>query len=307
MAWIERSLTDEVMGGLLTLRVAGSSPPDVADGRLRRVASRVRAWAARLTRFDPGSELSALNRSADIDRVPVGATLAAVLDRAAVLAERTEGLVDVTLLDERLDAEQHRIGAVVRGGRRCAWMLVDADGRTRGVARSAGVRFDLDGVAKGWIADRARALLTDAPSAFVDADGDIALHVAPGTDWEVAVADPADEHAELARFRVADRRATRILGIATSGTSVHRWQGSDGIQHHLIDPRTRRPAMTDVVQATVIAEDATTAEGLAKAAVIAGSHAAPGLLARAGAWAAVLLRSDGDVIASPSTIAWLVR
>ena len=65
--------------------------------------------------------------------------------------------------------------------------------------------------------------------------------------------------------------------------------------------------VTDVVQATVIAEDATTAEGLAKAAVIAGSRSAQRLLARAGAWGAVLLRSDGEVIASPSTIAWLVR
>jgi thiamine biosynthesis lipoprotein ApbE len=64
--------------------------------------------------------------------------------------------------------------------------------------------------------------------------------------------------------------------------------------------------MTDIIQATVMAEDATTAEGLAKAAVIAGSDAAPGFLERAGAWAAVLLLADGGVIASPSSVAWLV-
>jgi thiamine biosynthesis lipoprotein len=231
--------------------------------------------------------------------------------RAARLTERTEGLVDVTLLAERIDAERgdtERTGLRARGKAHPArtWSVCDAGGRTRCVERCAGVHFDLDGVAKGWIADRARALLTDVSSAMVDADGDIALHVAPGTDWEVAVADPADERAELARFRVGDRRATRIMGIATSGTSVHRWERPDGVQHHLIDPRTRRPAMTDVIQATVVAEDATTAEGLAKAAVIAGSDAAPDLLERAGAWAVVLLLADGDVIASPSTVAWLV-
>jgi thiamine biosynthesis lipoprotein len=308
MRRIEWTRTDDVMGGQLTLRVAGPATAEMADHRMRQVASRVRVWAARLSRFDPRSELSGLNGStSDPGPVAVSPTLAAVLGRAARLAERTEGIVDVTLLDERLHAQQPRSDATERGHRARAWRLGDEHRRRPIVERCAGLRFDLDGVAKGWIADRARVMLADVPSAIVDADGDIALHVAPGMDWEVAVADPADASAELARFRVADRRATRILGIATSGTSVHRWEHADGTRHHLIDPRTGRPATTDIVQATVVAEDATTAEGLAKAAVIVGSDAAGGLLERAGAWAAVLLRVDGDVIASPSTIAWLAR
>jgi len=306
MTRVERSRTDHVMGGLLTLRVDGPMEAEDADRRLLLVASRVRAWSDRLTRFDPRSELCALNRSSTAEPVSVGPTLAAVLERAATLTERTEGLVDITLLDERLDAERDDGHRELRGCGPRAWSLCDGDGRTRRVERCAGARFDLDGVAKGWIADRARALLTDLPSAMVDADGDIALHVAPGTDWEVAVADPADEREELARFRVGDRRSTRIMGIATSGIAIHRWERSDGFGHHLIDPRTRRPAMTDVIQATVVAEDATTAEGLAKAAVIAGRDHGPDLLERAGAWAAVLLLADGSVVASPSTVAWLV-
>ena len=45
--------------------------------------------------------------------------------------------------------------------------------------------------------------------------------------------------------------------MATSGTSIHRWQLADGrMTHHLIDPRTRRPADTDVLQATVVAPTA---------------------------------------------------
>jgi thiamine biosynthesis lipoprotein len=299
------------MGGVLTLTVEGKVEAADADRRLRQVGSRVHRWADRLTRFDPASELCALNATPGTDPVAVGPTLAAVLERASRLVDRTEGLFDATLLDERLRAEHRGVapagsGHGDRGGTRRDWLLRDSGRGTRQVERCPGVRFDLDGVAKGWIADRARALLTDMPSAVVDADGDIALHVAPGTDWEVAVADPASDTAELARLRVGDRRSTRVLGVATSGTTVHRWDGPSGLAHHLIDPRTGRPAVTDVIQATVVAEDATTAEGLAKAAVIAGAETAAGLLERAGAWAAVLLLSDGDVIASPSTIAWLV-
>ena len=95
------------------------------------------------------------------------------------------------------------------------------------------------------------------------------------------------------------------LGVGTSGTTVHRWEIGSGWAHHLIDPRTGRPATTDVVQATVLAENALVAESLAKAAVIDGSEAGLRLLERAAAWAAVLVLEGGDVIASASSPQWL--
>ena len=63
--------------------------------------------------------------------------------------------------------------------------------------------------------------------------------------------------------------------------------------------------MTDVVQATVVAGSASEAEGLAKAAVIAGSADGLALLERAGARGVVLLTDRGETIASPGTLALL--
>ncbi len=57
--------------------------------------------------------------------------------------------------------------------------------------REPGVRFDLDGVAKGWLADRALAI-TPGRSALVDGDGDVAIRVAPGDTWAVGVGDPRE-------------------------------------------------------------------------------------------------------------------
>jgi thiamine biosynthesis lipoprotein len=82
--------------------------------------------------------------------------------------------------------------------------------------------------------------------------------------WQLAVADPRRDHEDLATLVLEAGRHASRLGVATSGTSVHRWQHADGSRHHLIDPRTGRPAITDVVQATVIAESALAAESLAK-------------------------------------------
>ena len=73
----------------------------------------------------------------------------------------------------------------------------------------------------------------------------------------------------------------------------------------MIDPRTGLPAVTDVIQATVIAESALHAEAYAKAAVIAGSVRGFALLDRAPIRGAVLLLDDGRVLALPSTLALL--
>ena len=57
--------------------------------------------------------------------------------------------------------------------------------------REPGVRFDLDGVAKGWLADRALAI-TPGRSALVDGDGDVAIRVAPGDTWAIGIGDPRE-------------------------------------------------------------------------------------------------------------------
>ncbi len=56
---------------------------------------------------------------------------------------------------------------------------------------------------------------------------------------------------------------------------------------------------------TVLAGDAARAEILAKAALIAGSGDGIGLLERSGARAAILLRADGELLATHGSLRWL--
>ncbi len=287
-----------MMGGTVTVHLVGDAP----DGAPDAVLDRIEAWAARLTRFDPSSELMRLNASPS-DRVPVGPTLTAVLDWSRAAEGLSDGLVDVAMLDARLAAEAG-VGAArpVAAGRR--WSLARGP-RSSVVRREAGVLFDLDGVAKGWLADRA---LDIAPgrSALIDADGDIALRLAPGDAWGVGIADPRVPGSLLGALHLPAADAPRRLGVATSGTSVHRWAHAVGDAHHLIDPRTWRPAATDVAQATVVAGSAREAEVLAKAAVIAGSGVAFGLLDRPGVLGVLLLTTRGEIRATPEMLRWLV-
>lgn len=305
-----------MMGGHVAvhLRPTSSSAPTDAAAEADAVLRRISAWADRLTRFTTTSELSRLNRDPRAE-VPVGPTLAAVLDWSRYAESVTGGIVDIGLLDARLAAEEdpdsEPLGVPWRGASLASrsWSL---DRRARGaiVRRPVGLRFDLGGIGKGWLADRALDRLGRHPAAVVDADGDVAIRLDPGMTWSFGVADPRIDAHDLAILRLTRRggvpgRHAGRFGLATSGTSVHRWDRDGGRTHHLIDPRTGGSADTDVVQATVLTGTAREAEALAKAVVILGSTAGYDLLDRIGVDGAILLTDRAELVIHPATLRWL--
>ena len=311
------SRTAALMGGRVGIHVvpADGWSPDATGAAADILLRRIAAWADRLTRFDPASELSRLNGDSRRE-VPVGPTLAEVLDWGRQAEGLTDGIVDVGFLDARLAAEGMQGGSAnpdqapslaLPAAR--AWSL---DRRPRGAAvrRPVGLLFDLDGIGKGWLADRALARLDRHRAAVVDADGDVAIRLEAGLRWSFGVADPRLDGHDLATLQLDARecgqgRLDGRFGLATSGTGVHRWHRDGMATHHLIDPRTGRSARTDVVQATVLSRTARAAEALAKTAVILGSVAGYAFLERAGVDAALLLTERGELVIHAATTRWL--
>jgi thiamine biosynthesis lipoprotein len=147
-------------------------------------------------------------------------------------------------------------------------------------------------------------MLDRYPAALVDADGDIAMTVDARLGWTIGISDPHEPDRDLITID-PDLVGPRSLGIATSGIDVHRW-GDGPDRHHLIDPATRSPAVSDVEQCTVVAESAALAEAVAKAVVIRGSERGAALLARPGAMGGVLVLRSGQVLGAEEVTAWLV-
>jgi len=250
----------------------------------------VEAAAARLTRFDPASELARLNEDAR-DEVPASTLLRTAVAAALAAAEATGGLVDPTLLDaveragyaqSRADGEPADLHDAVahapprrpaRPDPAARWRTVEtAPGAIR---RPPGLRLDLGGTAKGLIADLAVRLI--GGDAVVDCGGDVRVGSAPR---DVVVAHPfTGEPAAELRVRA---------GVATSGLARRIWH--DG--HHLIDPAAGRPAWTGLVAATALAPSAARAEALAKAALLSGPAGARAVLAGHGG---VLVHDSGEV------------
>jgi thiamine biosynthesis lipoprotein len=159
------------------------------------------------------------------------------------------------------------------------WRSVGVDDGAGTISRPPGVRLDLGGSAKGFIADRAAALLAPYGPCAVDCGGDMRVHGA----HEVLVARPFGGE-PVASIPLCD------AAVATSGVDARLWGAAD---HHLLDPATGTPAWTGVVSATALAPAAAEAEALAKGALLAGPEAGRALLARHGG---VLVLEDGTAV-----------
>jgi FAD:protein FMN transferase len=118
----------------------------------------------------------------------------------------------------------------------------------------------------------------------VDCAGDVRLGGRAAAVREVHVSSPFDDS-------ILHTFAISAGGVATSGIGRRSWIDSHGRPaHHLLDPRTGRPAFTGIVQATALAPTAADAEVLAKAALLSGPERAPDWLAHGG----LFVRDDGS-------------
>jgi thiamine biosynthesis lipoprotein len=284
------------MGTQLALRVWVQPGSERAA---RRALARERAFLRRaealLSRFRPDSEISRLNDAAG-KPVRVSPLTLAAIQAARDAAAATGGLFDPTIRNALLAAGYDRdFAAIGRGSavrlplppQAGRWREIAIDPSRRLVRLPAGVGIDLGGIAKGWLADRVAERLSRFGPALADLGGDLALRGLPpdGDPWRFDVEDP--------RGGVLGTVRLHSGGIATSGTTRRRWQdGAAHAAHHIIDPRTGMPALTDLLAVTVVAPDAATAEVAAKGTLLLGSTLGAAALNSAGL-AGILVRQEG--------------
>jgi len=249
----------ESLGTTCELFAVGIDPDELSSGR-----AWVEAMHARLTRFDPASELSCFNASAG-GWVAVSPELETLLREALRAHEVSGGLVHAAVLRALVAAGYGRTFAAGptavsdTAGLGALPPLPELLQVSAGGARlRPGFGIDLGGIAKGWLADRLAARL--GPNCLVNLGGDLFARGAgpSGDGWPVGFGGTT--------LLLCDRAA------ATSGIHGRAW--GEGL-HHLVDPRTGRPAETDLVEVSVLAASAADAEIHAKTALLLGREAAP--------------------------------
>lgn len=287
----------QAMGGETEIVVAGG------EGRERAAAADIAAqfeeYEGRLSRFLPWSELSQLNATAGSgERFAASGVLFDAVQAALGWAERTGGVFDPTVLDSleswgydrQFDAMGEGVPAgPVDAGAKSDWRKIEVDADLRTIRLPANTRIDLGGIGKGFTVDRAVGAV-DTARVLVNASGDMyAKGDGPdGDGWIIGVQDARRRSRDRYVLRVSDR------GVATSGCTKRAWMRGERRYHHLVDTRAMLPAETGVLTCTVVAEDATTADVLAKAVLLLGPERGIALADEFGA-ACLLVTASGDV------------
>lgn len=288
------------LGTTAVLCVAESEGLSAAHAELDRELEQLDAACSR---FRDDSELSRLNAAAGTGPVPVGPLLLEAVSAALDVAAATDGLVDPTVgCTLRLAGYDRRFVEVkLRDGRSFSasfapvpgWEGVELDGAASTVTLAAGVELDLGATAKALGADRAARAAARAAGTgvLVSLGGDISIAgPAPDGGWPVLI---AEDHAAPLDGPGA-KIALMAGGLATSGTAIRRWQAGEATLHHIVDPRTGRPAETPWRTASVCGASCVHANAASTAAIVLGEDA-PGWLEARGL-PARLVRETGHVV-----------
>lgn len=256
------------------------------------------------SRFRPDSDLSRVNRAGG--RHTVSPVLIGAVRLALEAAQDTDGLVDPTLGELLVAAGYDRTftqlpsvgpdpGALPVPP--ASWRQIRVvDDVTLEVPDHAGL--DLGATGKAYAADLVARLVAQETGSGVLASlgGDIAT-VDDGP-WPVTIATTR------ARLDAGDVTTTVLLpgglGLSTSSVLARGWVAGGSRWHHLLDPRSGRPADGPWVSVTAFGHTATSANVATTAAIVLGADAL-GWLEQRGV-AALLVAADGR---TTRTTGWL--
>ena len=161
----------------------------------------------------------------------------------------------------------------------------------------SGMKADLGGIAKGYIADKVKEHLVGlgVKHAVIDLGGNVVLigTKPDGSRYNVGVKDPLDKDGKL---------LTTIAGsdesMVTSGIYERYFEHDGKRYHHIIDPFTGAPSESDLAGVTIVSRNSAQADSLSTACLLIGSDAALQLIEEIDGTEALLVTRDGEVYKS---------
>lgn len=262
----------------------------------------------RFSRFRTDSEISRLNDSAGTALI-VSSEMIAILKSAREIWERTNGLIDPTIGQALISAGYDSSFELVQDNadkktvkedvKKVNFGDVVIDRQKNSVLIPEGVKLDVGGLGKGYLLDLLDSPISSNTNDFwISLGGDLIVSGLNelGKPWTVGVQNPADLQKDLFKLDPLPGK----WGIATSGTTKRHGVKSGVPWHHIIDPRTGLPVVTDVLAATVIAPTALEADVAAKVVLMLGSKDGIDWAINQRNLTAVTIRDNGQINTTPA-------
>ena len=270
---------------------------------------RISQLDAIMSDYKETSELMLLCRAEAGKKVRISQDLFRVLEKSQQVAERSKGAFDVTVGQlVRLWRRARRTGELPDRQRLAE--ALESTGYTRlhldpkdrsAMLEKSGMFLDLGGIAKGYAADEAMAVLKEhgLTRALVAAGGDIAVGEPPPgrKGWTIAVSQLKSDSAPTSWLLL------RAAAVSTSGDANQNVEIGGVRYSHIVDPRTGH-ALMGRASVTVVAADCTTSDSLATAASVLGPQEGLRLIDSTIGGAAIFVQAEGSGIRSFETSRW---
>lgn len=246
------------------------------------------------------SALSALNRDGKLDNAP--AEFLELVAHAKTLAEISGGTFDPTIQPvwqlyfshftaTKPDAAGPAAKDIEAALALVDWKGIEIDAANRSVRLAKpGMALTLNARAQGYITDKVSDVLRahGFTQMLVDMGEPRAMDAKPdGSAWRIGIANPADNAKAVTSVDVVNKCVSTSGGYGTIFDEAGKFT-------HIIDPRTGKTAPADL-GVTVIADNATIADGLATALILAPEHDRQRILRAAGALQAFFVTPQGVV------------
>ncbi|NVO27501.1 FAD:protein FMN transferase [Donghicola sp. C2-DW-16] len=275
--------------------------PAPVDGLQEALQAAVDRVDAQMSLWKPDSDLCRLNDAPTDVWVDLAPEITTVLDRALQIGRASGGAFEIAVGEAVAawgfgprPADQEAIRRMLTTpDHPRATDLLELDIPNRRAMKHAPARFDLNGIAKGYGADRLieTAALHGVADALSGLDGDLrAAGTRPdGSPWPIAIEEPDyDRRAAYTMLELED------LAVATSGDYRH-WIKVGGQRlSHTMHPRTGGPLQQSPASVTVVAADCMTADAWATALMVLGKTEGT-LLAKANNIQAMFLEREAPI------------
>jgi thiamine biosynthesis lipoprotein len=293
--------TGETMGSSYHITVVDLPDGQTAVALEKDIAALLSDAHARLTTYDPASELNQFNQA------PVGEwlTLSPILHEALMLSFEasvlTAGAFDPTVASlvnlwgfgpgKRTDTVPTDAD-IAKAQAQIGYAALELEAYEKRARKTRAITLDLSGMGHGYGADLVASYLDNKGVknylAEVAGESRTKGQRPGGGSWRLAIETPVAMQGEIFQALYLDN-----IGIATSGDYRNYFE-KDGVRYsHTIDPKTGRPITHNLASVTVLDESAARADALATALLVLGMEKGK-LLADSMAIPAFFIVRDGE-------------
>lgn len=255
-----------MMGTFVEVISRDRNAPEIVFKEIKRIEKL-------LSRFDPDSEISELNRSG---KLLVSPETFYIIKKAKEFWQLTDGAFDITVgplleiwgfrdKNYRIP-DRNEIKRALKSVGSDKIVLKEKNNMVK--LKSLKVKLDLGAIATGYAIDCAVKRLREAgiTSCLINAGGDIyCLGSKFGKPWKIAVQSPFE--GKFSDFLYLENKA-----VATSGDYEKYFIKGGKRYSHIFNPKTGYPCDSGIASVTVIAQDSLTADFLSTAIFVLGKE-----------------------------------